>query len=124
MESTLSKSNTPAPITSFSLLSGSSRGEASVPVVVRHDQPFTLYVDVPPQPAFPLYTLEVESATGAKQFGVSVSADEARSTIQVLVPQGRLAPGDYVMAVRGAGSQPGAALTEVGRMRFSVKYSD
>jgi len=124
MESTLSKANVPAPIASFSLLSGSSRGEASVPVVVRHNQPFTLYVDVPPQPAFPLYTLEVESANGALQFRVPVSADEARNTVQVLVPQERLAPGDYVMAIRGAGSQTGSVLTEVGRMRFSVKYSD
>ena len=124
MQSAASRANTPGAIASFSLLSGSSRGEASVPVVVRHNQPFTLYVDVPPQPAFPLYTLEVESANGTPQFSVPVSADEARTTVQVLVPESRLAPGDYVMAIRGAGSQPGSTLTEIGRMRFSVKYSD
>jgi hypothetical protein len=123
-DSALLKANTPGSIASFSLLSGSSRGEASVPVVVRHDRPFTLYVDVPPQPAFPLYTLEVESASGASQFSVPVPADEARNTVQVLVPEGRLAPGDYVMVIRGAALQADSALTEVGRMRFSVKYSD
>jgi anti-sigma factor RsiW len=124
LDSALRKANTPGSIASFSLLSGRSRGEASVPVVVRHDRPFTLYVDVPPQPAFPLYTLEVESASGASEFSVPVSADEARNTVQVLVPEGRLAPGDYVMVIRGAASQADSALHEIGRMRFSVKYSD
>jgi anti-sigma factor RsiW len=124
IQSALSTANAPGAITSFSLLSGSSRGEASVPVVVRRDQPFTLYVDVPPQPGFPLYTLEVESASGASQFSVPVSADAARNTVQVLVPQGRLAPGDYVMVIGGASSQANSSVTEVGRMRFSVKYSN
>jgi hypothetical protein len=124
MQSALSKANTPGSIASFSLLSGSSRGESSVPVVIRHDQAFTLYVDVPPQPAFPLYTLDVESASGASQFSVPVSADEARNTVQVLVPVGRLAPGDYVMVIRGSASQAGSVATDIGRVRFSVKYSD
>lgn len=122
MRSELANANAPTSVSSFSLLSGSSRGEASVPVVVSRNQPFTLYVDVPPSPAFPLYTLEVQSAAGEFQFSLPVSADEARNTVEVLVPAGRLAAGDYVMVIRGASSDASAQGTEVGRVRFSLTY--
>lgn len=114
---------TPAPIASFSLLSGSSRGEVSVPIAVSPNHPFGLYVDIPPQPVFPLYTLDVESARGASEFSLPVSAAQARNTVEVFVPAGRLDPGDYEMVIRGARSQ-GNVGTEIGRMRFSLKYTN
>lgn len=124
MQTALSKANTPRSVASFSLLNGSSRGEPSIPIVVKREEPFTLYVDVPPEPAFPLYTLDVENASGASAFSVSVSAEEARNSIQVLVPAGRLAPGDYLMVIRAPLSQINPQSSEVGRLRFSVRYAD
>jgi Putative zinc-finger len=124
MESALSKANAPASIASFSLLGGSTRGQASVPVVVRPGQPFTLYIDIPPQPAFPLYTLDVESAQGAFEFSLHVSAAEAKNTVEVFVPASRLAPGDYAMVIHGSPSQGKTPRVEVGRVRFSLRYSD
>jgi hypothetical protein len=125
MESSLATANAPSSIASFSLLSGSSRGEASVPVVAKRELPFTLYVDVPPQPSFSLYTLDVENAAGALQFSLAVSADEARNTVQILVPAGRLIPGNYELVIRGRASQGTASqATEVGRSRFSLTYAN
>lgn len=123
LRTALSGATTPAPIPSFSLLSGSARGEASVPVEVVKHESFGLYVDVPPQPAFPLYTLAVESAGGAFEFSLPVSAAQARNTVEVFVPAGRLEPGDYEMVIRGTQSQ-GDTGTEIGRLRFSLKYTD
>lgn len=123
IRSASSGATTPVSIPSFSLLSGSSRGEASVPVAVVHDHPFGLYVDIPPQPEFPVYTLDVESAGGASEFSLPVSAAQARNTVEVFVPAGRLKPGDYEMVIRGAQSQ-GNSGTEIGRLRFSLKYTD
>jgi hypothetical protein len=124
MQSALSKAEEPSSIASFSLLSGSSRGEASVPVTVNRNEPFTLYVDVPPQPAFPLYTLDVQSASGAFEFSLPISAEQAKNTVEVFVPAEKLTPGDYAVVIRGAQSQGSGQGTEVGRSRFTLKYAD
>jgi hypothetical protein len=124
MKFALATAQAPSSVASFSLLSASSRGEASLPVAAKRNQPFTLYVDVPPQPSFPLYTLDVESANGAFAFSLPVTAEEAKNSVQVLVPKDRLAAGDYVMVIRGAASSTDAQGTEVGRARFSLTYID
>jgi hypothetical protein len=124
LESTLSKANAPSEVASFSLLGGNSRGEASVPVVVQRDQPYTLYVDIPPAPEFPRYTLDVERTDGALQFSLPVTSEGAKKTVQVLVPAGRLLPSDYAMVIRGVGSSGNSSAKEIGRARFSVKYAD
>lgn len=124
MESALSKATAPTSIASFSLLGGSSRGEASVPVVAKTGQPFALYVDIPPQPAFPLYTLDVETAAGAFEFSLPVSAEQAQKTVEVFVPAGRLNAGDYIVSIRGTESQTGGQGTEIAQLRFSLAYKD
>ena len=124
MESALSKATAPTSIASFSLLGGSSRGDASVPVVTKAGEPFALYVDIPPQPAFTLYTLDVESATGAFEFSLPVSAEQAQKTVEVLVPAGRLNQGDYVVSIRGAESATGRPGSQVAQLRFSLTYKN
>jgi len=123
LRSSLSQAKTPSAVAAFSLLAGNSRGEASVPVSIPHDQPFGLYVDIPPQPAFPLYTLAVETAGGASEFSLPVPAAQARSTVEVFVPAGRLEAGDYEMVIRGEQSQQDRG-TEIGRVRFSLEYTN
>ncbi|HUA00466.1 MAG TPA: zf-HC2 domain-containing protein [Candidatus Aquilonibacter sp.] len=122
LEMKVSRTSAPISIASFSLLGGSSRGAASVPVVVEKDTPFTLYVDVPPQPSFPAYSLDVEDAGGAEEFSVPVSGEAAKSTVQIFVPPARLLPGDYVLVIRG-GSGEASQGPEVGRFRFSLQYT-
>jgi hypothetical protein len=124
IESALSKATTPTSIAAFSLLGGSSRGEALVPVVVKPGEPFALYVDIPPRPAFRLYTLDVESAIGAFEFSLPVSASQAQNTVEVFVPAGRLGPGDYVVSIRGTQSESGSAGAQVARLRFSLAYKN
>ena len=124
MESALSKATAPTSIASFSLLGGSSRGDASIPVVTKTGEPFALYVDIPPQPAFPLYTLDVESATGESEFSLPVSAEQAQRTIELFVPAGRLKPGDYVVSIRGGRSQSEAPGEQIAQLRFSLTYKN
>ena len=124
MRSEISRATAPTSIASFSLLGGSSRGEASVPVVAMAGEPFALSVDIPPQPVFPLYTLDVESAAGAREFSLPVSAEQAQKTVEVFVPAGRLDAGDYVVSIRGAQSQTGSSGTQVAQLRFSLTYKN
>lgn len=124
MRSELSRATAPTSIASFSLLGGSSRGEASVAVVAMSGEPFALYVDIPPQPAFPLYTLDVESVAGAREFSLPISAEQAQKTVEVFVPAGRLDAGDYVVSIRGTQSRGGSPGTQVAQLRFSLTYKD
>lgn len=122
LESSLSKANSPRALTSFSLINDNSRGGAPATFTVRPDQPFSLYVDVPPQPSFSKYTFEVENQTGNIQFALSISAEEARNTVQVLVPPSRLSPGQYALVIRGSSKPDETPGTEVARYSFALDY--
>ena len=122
LRSALERGSRPSAVPSFSLLAGSSRGQASVPVVVPREKAYTLYLDVPPQPAYPMYTLDVQKPDGRSEFSLQVSGEEAKKTVQILVPAGRLAAGDYVLRIRGAQTRGDSQGTEVGRVRFTLQY--
>ena len=123
LESSASRTAAPRALTSFSLIDSNARGEGAAAFIVQPDQPFSLYADVPPQPSFPVYTLRVESEAGAAQFAVSISADEARNTVQILVPASRLTPGPYALVVRGASGSGDAQGAELARYNFSIAYA-
>ena len=88
------------------------------------EKAFTLYVDVPPQPAFPMYTLDVQRPDGTFEFSLQVSGEDAKKSVQILVPAGRLTAGDHVILIRGAQTQGDSSGAEVGRVRFSLQYQD
>jgi hypothetical protein len=123
IESQLSQANTPRTLAAFSLIGANSRGETPVVVTVRPNQPFALYLDIRPDPAFSLYTCEVENASGVPAFSLQVSAQQAKNTVQIFVPASRLAPGPYVMVVRGiaAPQEARSGGVEVMRSHFSVE---
>ena len=124
IKSQLSQANAPRTLAAFSLIGANSRGETPVVVTVRPDQPFALYLDIPPDPSFSLYACEVENASGGAAFSLQVSEQEAKNTVQILVPPSQLTPGPYVMVVRGIGAptEAGDGGVEVMRSRFSVEY--
>jgi len=121
LESAVSKANSPRTLASFSLINQNSRGGAPVPFAVQQGEPFALYVDVPPQPSFPMYEIEVESASGALQFAVPISAEEARNTVQLLIPPSRLAPGQYLLVIRGTLQSNTTGGAEVARFGFALE---
>lgn len=122
LESSLSKANSPRMLTSFSVISANSRGGAPITFTVQSDQPFSLYVDVPPQPPFAMYTLEVQDENGSAQFTLPISAEEARNTVQVLIPPSRLGPGQYALVIRGSSGPNDTHGAEIARYRFSLTY--
>lgn len=124
MKSQLSEANAPRTLAGFSLIGANTRGETPIVVAVQPDRPFALYVDIPPAPNFSLYTCEVENSSGAPEFSLQVSAQEAKNTVQIFVPASRLTPGPYVMIVRGiaAPQEARGGGVEVMRSHFSFEY--
>jgi len=122
LESSLSKANSPRALASFSLISDNSRGGATTVFTVQRDEPFSLYVDVPPQPSFSEYTLAVENPSGNIRLALPLSAAEVKSTVQVLIPASRLGPGRYVLVVRGTSGSGDVRNTEVARYSFALEY--
>jgi hypothetical protein len=124
IKSQLSQANAPRALAAFSLIGANSRGETPAVVTVMPDQPFVLYLDIRPNPAFSLYTCEVENGSGAPAFSLQVSAQQAKNTLQIFVPASRLMPGPYVMVVRGIAAPEDArgGGVEVMRSHFSVEF--
>lgn len=123
LEMSLGRTDAPQTLQSFSLINENSRGSASPAFVLAPGQPFSLYVDVPPQPAFPMYTLEIDGENGAANFTVPVSGAEAKSTVQILIPGSHLAPGRYSLVIKGSSGSGDAQGTEVARYGFSLQSS-
>jgi len=105
----------PRVLRSYSLLGAGSRSGTSALGIADAKQPFTLYVDIPPEPAATSYRAEIVSAAGAVRASYAISAGDAKDTVQLLVPGGKLAAGDYKLIIRGGGS------AEVASYPFTVK---
>ncbi|HKV04609.1 MAG TPA: zf-HC2 domain-containing protein [Candidatus Acidoferrales bacterium] len=120
----LSTAGAPRALASFSLIAANSRGGTMPEVAVQPDQPFSLYVDIPPQPSFPGYTCDIDNESGATELLLSISAQEAKNTVQFLIPASHLRPGTHVIVVRGiANTQaPSGSAVEVARFPFTLSY--
>lgn len=123
MRSALSDADAPRTLATFSLLSDNSRGGGSATISVSKGQPFAFFVDIPPQPTFSMYTLDVEPEGGAPIFSIPVTAEEAKKTVELLVPGSRLGPGEYELVVSGGNETQasGKSLTEISHSRFTLE---
>lgn len=124
MRSELARWNAPETLPSFSLLGANSRGGAIPDIAIPRSKPLALFVDIPPEKQFPSYVCEVQNDSGAAAFSVSVSPEEAKQTVTLLIPPSRLTAGKYVLIVRGYSPSEGSGATEVARYSFTLKYSD
>lgn len=123
MRLALSDANAPRTLATFSLLSDNSRGGASSRISVAKGQPFALFVDIPPQPAYAVYTLDVEPEGGAPVFSLPITAEEAQKAVELLVPGSRLGPGQYELIVSGENGTQGAgnSRTEISHSKFTLE---
>ena len=123
LKSAGSAATTPQALRTFSFLTGNSRGSGPVKVSVASNQPFGIFLDVPPQGHFDSYVCEFENESGATELSIPVTAEQAKETVQLLIPARRLGEGNHVLVVRGlASSQPPAAnKTEVARYSFRLE---
>lgn len=111
----------PQALPSFSFITLGSRGGSELTVAVRPGEAFGMYVDIPASIQFTSYTCEVQTTQGTPKFSVSVSGQQARDTVQILVPGSTLAAGQYQLVIRGNREASKSALgDEIARYRFVV----
>lgn len=113
----------PRTLHSFSLITANSRGGETLKISVEPNQPFGLFVDIPPQGNYASYHCEIENESGTAELSFKVSSQEAKETVQLLVPASRLAPGRHLLIVRGSGSHEGLSTdkSEVARFPFTLE---
>ena len=83
-------------------LSGASRAADEPDEVIRFegDQPIEFHVDIPPEPPFPMYRLEVRGGSG-KVLHDDVSEERIRSGDSIPLSVRPLPAGRYVLAIVG-----------------------
>jgi len=125
LKAALSQSDVAQTLPSFSLISGNSRGGAPLAISVPAGKPFSLFVDIPPKGGYASYVCEFQTESGTPELSLNISADEAKRTVQLLIPAGRLASGKHVLVVRGLDSQgkPDADKIGVASYPFSLDYT-
>lgn len=98
------------------LLSGTRGGDVGV-ITLSDDQPAVLYVDVPPEPAYPRYEALLAGPDGKAIAAREVSPEQAKDPLP-LVLRG-LAAGRYELVIEGA--DPAGKRNEVATYRFTVR---
>lgn len=125
LKTALSQSDVAQTLPSFSLISENSRGGAPLAISVPAGKPFSFFVDIPPKGGYASYVCEFQSESGTPELSLNISADEAKQTVQLLIPRGRLASGKHVFVVRGLDSQgkPDGDKIGVANYPFSLDYT-
>lgn len=105
-------------LTSFSLMTADSRGGGATVIQPQAGRPFGLYVDIPATQPFAYYTLSVRM--GVRSFTVQVSADQAKDTVQMLIPADTVQSGKAELVIEGHASENGP-ITQVARYPFEIQ---
>jgi len=121
MSRALSESTTPQTIQSFSLASANSRAGGSFSINTPQNKPFSVFVDIPTDNQFAFYTCDLETESGTLIVSSKVSPDQAKESVQMLIPSAHLAAGKYVLVIRGHRSA-GEASSEVTRYPFALDF--
>ena len=112
------------PLTSYSLVTAGSRGGNDLVFNVRPKAPFGLYVDIPANSKFSSYLAEVETENGQSRFSVRIPAEQAKETVQLLIPASILSSGRYNLVIRGSSTtNQNGATEEIARYPFSLQYN-
>jgi hypothetical protein len=112
------------PLTSYSLVTSGSRGGNDLVFNVRPNAPFGIYVDIPTNSKFSSYVAQVEAENGQSRFSVRIPAEQAKETVQLLIPASILASGRYNLVVRGSSAtNQNGATEEIARYPFSLQYN-
>ena len=102
------------------VLSGQARG-APAPVEQTGREPLLLVFDLPPEPVFEKYDVEILGASGSRVAELAVTAPARGGSLHTLIPDGKMEPGKYTVVVRGRGSSGSPANAEVGRYSFELR---
>jgi hypothetical protein len=115
----------PQTLPSYSLITANSRGGEPPTITVSANKPFSLYIDIPPEKQFPLYVCEFVNASGATEYSLNISGQEAQNSVQLLIPPATLKSGNYAVVVRGLATPESAVSsgTEIARYPFTLAFS-
>jgi len=116
------ESNTPQTLQSFSLATANARAGGPLFITAAPNKPFTLFMDIPPDNQFSFYTCDLQTESGTLIVSSKVSTEDARETVQLLIPPSRLGVGKYVLIVRGHTSNTETS-SEVTRYPFTLNFS-
>ncbi|HWR15367.1 MAG TPA: zf-HC2 domain-containing protein [Terriglobales bacterium] len=111
----------PQTLASFSLVTAGSRSGGAAEILAPKDRPFGLYIDIPAKESFAYYTVDLQTESGQRPVRVQVSAEQAKDTVQILIPAGAIEPGNATLVVEGhAGQNPAA--TEIARYPLTIRF--
>jgi hypothetical protein len=112
----------PVALAYFSLRTSGSRGGAPLLIKISPNESFGLYFDVVSEQDFPFYICEVRDESGADKFSVMITADQAKDSVQLLIPGSLLLSGNYSLVVLGSESRIRATATkEISRYPFRIE---
>jgi hypothetical protein len=105
-----------------SLIGANSRGGNPTTIQIHQTKPAILEVDVPSTSQFSGYLCRLQNQAGISVYEDRISSADAKKTLYLIVPQGKLQPGKYDLVIFGQGaSKSGAsAQTEIEHLAFEV----
>ena len=122
LKTSLADATAPQAVPAFSLIAENSRGANLLTILAPRNKPFSIYLDIPPNKHFLSYNCELQTDSGITEFALHVSAEEAKDTLQLLIPASRLQPGRHVLVIRGSGAAPASGVAEpvIARYLFNL----
>jgi hypothetical protein len=107
-----------------SLILADTRGEEGLHFTVASGEPFGLYLDLPADAAHSRYLVRLEDPSGNSSLLRSVSSDEAKKTLVLVVNPVKRA-GKYTLVVSGVTEGSAKASTdELARLQFTVEVTN
>jgi len=103
-------------------LQGATRGEGSSAITVGAKESFALDFDFTPAAAYPSYTGRIVDGKGATLLTFAIGGEMANQELHVVVPGGKVQPGEYAVVIAGDGSNGGSSAQEVQRIPFTLVY--
>jgi hypothetical protein len=105
-----------------SLIGANSRSEGAKSFQIHRNKPVIFEVDIPVTGEFASYVCEVQSEVRGSVYDDEVSGEDAKRTVHLIVPKGRLATGTFKLVIFG--KRPAAAgptaRTEIDRVAFNL----
>ena len=104
-------------------LQGATRGESASTVAVGPNESFALDFDFTPATAYPGYIGRLVDSKGSTALSFTVKGELANTELHVVVPGGKVQPGEYELVISGeGGNSSGSGSPDVQRIPFRVTY--
>jgi len=118
----LRNATAPQALKSVSLAASNSRG-TGLTITVPREQPYLMYVDIPPGP-YDGYDLTFVANDGRSIKTATIPAALTHEAVPLMMSAGRLTPGEYTLVVSGRPRVAGEASVDVARFSFTLRFAD